>query len=58
MDNNEKYYVFLDDLKESGQVNMFGARPYLAQEFPELSKEESSKILSNWMDTFDERHPD
>ena len=57
MDKNEKYYEFLDDLRESGEVNMFGARPYLAKEFPELSKEESSKILSSWMDTFCERHP-
>lgn len=58
MDNYEKYYEFLDNLRESGEVNMFGVRPYLAEEFSELSKEELSKILSSWMDTFDERHPD
>lgn len=57
MDNDEKYYEFLDNLRESGVTNMYGARPYLIEEFPELSKEEASKILSTWMKTFSERHP-
>ena len=52
MDNNKKYYDFLDELRESGIVNMFGARPYLIEAFPELSREDAGKILSGWMESF------
>ena len=27
------YFTYLDDLRESGVTNMFGARPYLEAEF-------------------------
>ena len=32
-----KYFDYLDALWESGVTNMYGAAPYLQQEFPELS---------------------
>jgi uncharacterized protein YciI len=51
-----EHLEYLDELRESGVVNMFGARPYLQQEFG-LSKAESGKVLSLWMDTFSQRHP-
>ena len=51
-----KYYEYLDELRESGDTNMLGARPYLAIAF-DLEKKESSDILTDWMDTFSERHP-
>jgi len=50
---NEEYYRFLDRLRESGATNMFGAAPYLQVSYPELSKEEATKVLVNWMDAFD-----
>lgn len=53
---NEEHLLFLDELRESGDTNMFGARPYLLQEFPWLSKEEAGEILSYWMRSFPERH--
>ena len=53
----EEYYVFLDNLRESGITNMFGARPYLMNAFPQLSEQEAGEILSSWMKTFSERHP-
>ena len=28
---------FLDELRERGEVNMFGARPFLLEEFEDLS---------------------
>lgn len=56
MDNKEQYFEYLDDLRESGTTNMFGARPYLMEEFPELTKNEAGEILSEWMKTFGERH--
>jgi hypothetical protein len=43
---------FLDDLRESGDTNMWGARPYLLDEYPELSKQEAGKVLVYWIETF------
>lgn len=48
-------FQWLDALRESGQINMFGATPYLAEEF-DLSKEEAKKIWTEWARTFGERH--
>ena len=41
-------YNFLNELRESGKTNMFGARPYLVDEF-DLSKKQSSELLALWM---------
>jgi hypothetical protein len=46
---------FLDCLRESGSVNMFGAAPYVAEAFG-VSKQEAREFLKNWMMTFDQRH--
>jgi hypothetical protein len=43
-----EHLEFLDDLKNSGEVNMYQARPYLMREFPDLSSQEASLILSHW----------
>lgn len=43
---------YLDDLRESGVTNMFGARPYLMKEFPELTSGEAGDILKEWMNSF------
>lgn len=51
MQNYEEYFAYLDVLRESGVTNMFGARPYLVEEFG-LPKAEASKVLSAWMQTF------
>jgi len=45
---------YLDKLRESNVTNMFGAAAYLREDFHELSKNESYKVLSYWMDTFGE----
>lgn len=47
----EEYFNFLDDLRESCQVNMFGARPYLMEEFG-LDKNDAAQVLSDWMSNF------
>jgi hypothetical protein len=52
----EKYYVYLDNLRDSGVTNMFGAGSYLVDEFPELNKHTARNVLMDWMDTFGERH--
>lgn len=50
----ECYYQMLEAIRKSGVTNMFGAAPYLREFCPELSREESNKILSNWMSNYDE----
>lgn len=52
----EEHLEFLDDLRESGATNMYGATPYLVEEFG-ISIGEAIEILSHWMETFEERHP-
>lgn len=52
----EEHLVYLDDLRESGITNMFGATPYLVHTFG-LDKEIAKKILRYWMDNFEVRHP-
>ena len=48
------YCEYLNKLRDSGVTNMFGARPYLMREFPELDKDMAAGVLSHWMQTFDE----
>lgn len=55
--SKEMYFEFLDDLRESGVTNMFGATPYLRKAFKGLSEKEARSILTEWMKTFSERHP-
>jgi len=50
------YFEYLDALRDSGVTNMFGAVPYLINEFPELPMDEAKKVLKNWMDIYSERH--
>lgn len=47
-----KYFDYLDNLRESGETNMFGAAPYLQDVFPELryDPERAEEILLAWMD--------
>tara|TARA_R100000234_G_scaffold30832_2_gene18120 strand:- start:3511 stop:3684 length:174 start_codon:yes stop_codon:yes gene_type:complete len=49
------YYEFLDNLRESGYTNMFGAGPYLMDNFG-ITKYEANRILTSWMQTYGERH--
>ena len=55
--HKEEHLVFLDELRESGQTNMFGAAPYLADEFG-LLRAEAQSVLKHWMQTFEARHRD
>lgn len=63
----EAHLEFLDDLRESGVTNMFGAAPFLDNNFPELregddsfrassvhrpSSKKAHEILQYWMDSF------
>jgi hypothetical protein len=46
------YFDFLEELRESGQTNMFGARPYLQAVFPDLSDNQAKMILVKWMESY------
>lgn len=50
----EKYFDYLERLRESGVTNMFGAAPYLQDEFPELKsdRKRAGEILRAWMDSY------
>lgn len=49
----EEYFEYLEQLRESGVTNMFGAVPYLQAEFPELEQDRSRAIaiLRAWMNS-------
>ena len=52
----DDHLEYLDDLRESGATNMFGAAPYLEDEFA-LSRKDARTVLVYWMESFTERHP-
>jgi|APGre2960657373_1045057.scaffolds.fasta_scaffold52789_5 hypothetical protein len=45
---------YLNDLRNSGATNMFGALPYLTAEFPNETKQECKRCLMLWMNNFNE----
>jgi hypothetical protein len=47
------YFEFLDELRESGVTNMFGACPYIIKHF-NISMDKASAVLGKWMNTFDD----
>lgn len=53
--NKEEVFKYLDDLRETGSTNMFGATPYIVEAF-DVDKRTARSLLREWMDTFDERH--
>ena len=50
----EDYYQMLENIRQSGITNMFGASPLLKEFCPELSLKEAQAILVNWMRNYDE----
>lgn len=46
-----EYWIYLEDLRRSGETNMYGATPYLMAEFG-LPKNEARKILADWMQNY------
>jgi len=56
----QEVMIYLNDLRDSGETNMYGAVPYILSEFEdiyseeELNKQEASRILSLWMKNFNE----
>ena len=44
----DKVFTYLDELRDSGVTNMWGAGPYLEQEFG-VSRRVSHVLLDAWM---------
>jgi len=53
----EEHLRYLDQLRESGVTNMFGAAPFVLLQFPDLSEQQAKQVLIYWMQTFGDRHP-
>ena len=47
----EVYFEYLDTLRESGITNMFGAAPYLMNEFG-MDKYQARDALLDWMSNY------
>ncbi len=52
MDNLAEIFAYLDDLRESGVTNMFGAGPYVQEDFG-LDRKAAGEAVTAWMKTFD-----
>jgi len=41
-------FLYLNMVRDHGSINMFGAAPYLAEEF-DLDRREAKEVLLEWM---------
>jgi hypothetical protein len=48
----ENVFEYLNELRESGAVNMFGSSIYLIQDFG-LDKRTARRLVGMWMQSFD-----
>ena len=48
---DNKYWIYLENLRRSGAVNMFGSASYLKDAF-DLTDNEACKIVSDWMNNY------
>ena len=51
-DQEQEVFTYLNELRESGDTNMFGARAYIIAEFPDLTQNEAKEMLMLWMANF------
>lgn len=47
----DEHLEYFDELRESGEVNMYRAKAYLLRKFPKLNKQDAGDILTYWMRT-------
>ena len=50
-ENKQEMFKFLNSLRRSGVINMFGAGNYLRVQF-QLSKKDARFVLQEWMQNF------
>ncbi len=51
----DEHLQFLDELRDSGVTNMYGAVGYVQDEF-NIPMVEARAILTYWMESYSERH--
>ncbi len=51
----DEHLQFLDELRDSGVTNMYGAEGYIQDEF-NIPMVEAREILEYWMESYSERH--
>jgi hypothetical protein len=56
MITQKEIFVYLDDLRKSDIVNMFGARTHLMQVF-DIPPARASATIDAWKKTYKQRHP-
>lgn len=50
--NTKEYFNYLEILRDSGVTNMFGAAPYLQEQF-KLDRKTARDVLIAWMKSFE-----
>jgi len=50
----QEHFEYLDDLRDSGRTNMFGAAAYLEDEM-DVPRMDARKFVVHWMETFESR---
>lgn len=48
---NKEVYHFLNELRDSGEINMFGATDYIVEMY-HCNKDQARKLLSKWMENY------
>lgn len=56
MTKQDEINKYLDELRERGVCNMWGAGAYVQKVFG-VSERDANDSLGVWMDSFEERHP-
>jgi hypothetical protein len=54
----DAHLVFLDSVRDSGVINMFGGTEPLREVYPELERKQAQAVLMYWMATYSDRHPE
>lgn len=49
-----KYWIFLENLRRSGVINMYGAIPYIRKVF-EVDHDIAKAILADWMENYNSK---
>ena len=55
--NKNEVFLYLEELRESGETNMFGAIKYIVQHF-ECERNMAKRYLSSWMKGFRRKEND
>ena len=48
---DNKHWIFLERLRRSGVVNMYGSAPYLEEAFG-MERQEAVRVVSEWMKNY------